>query len=161
MRSALALACSSERRKNHIEIRTAPKESPFSRKAHPMPTLAISRPATAGPIHPPALNEVEFNATALVRSSSPTISATKVCLTGASNAAAEPDRKANTYTCQSRTTPAIVRTPSMSASTPIVACVNIRSLRWFRRSAADPVQGRRRSCGANCRLITIPSADAS
>ena len=94
-----------------------------------MPTFAISKPATAGPIICAALNEVEFNATALGRSSSPTISATKVCLTGASSAAAEPDRKANTYTCQSRMTPAIVRTPSMSASTPIVAWVSIRSLR--------------------------------
>ena len=76
-----------------------------------MPTFAISKPATAGPIIWAALNEVEFNATALGRSSSPTISATKVCLTGASSAAAEPDRKANTYTCQSRMNPAIVRTP--------------------------------------------------
>ena len=48
-----------------------------------MPTLAMSRPATAGPIIPPAVNELEFRATALGRSSSPTISATKVWRTGA------------------------------------------------------------------------------
>ncbi len=74
-----------------------------------MPALAMSKPATAGPIIWAALKDVEFNATAFGRSVSPTISATKVCLTGASNAAAEPERNANTYTCQRRTAPAIVR----------------------------------------------------
>ena len=94
-----------------------------------MPTFAMSKPAMAGPIIWAALNEVEFNATAFGRSSSPTISATKVCLTGASSAAAEPDRNANAYTCQSWMTPVIVRTPRTTASMPIVAWVVIRSLR--------------------------------
>jgi hypothetical protein len=51
---------SSERRKKAIEARTAPKESPFSRIAQPVPTFAMSKPATAGPIIWAAVKEVEF-----------------------------------------------------------------------------------------------------
>src|SRR5579883_1256467 len=75
------------------------------------------------------LNELELSATALCTSSSATSSATKVWRTGASNAAALPNRNAKMYTCQSWTIPVTVSTPSARASTPIVACVAISSLR--------------------------------
>ena len=102
-REALALLLSSRTRSRYMESKTAPKDSPFRRNAQPVPTFAITRPATAGPIIWPAKNEVELSATALGRYSSPTSSPTKVCRTGASSAAAAPKTKANTYTCQSRT----------------------------------------------------------
>ncbi len=66
------------------------------RKAQPVPIAAMTTPETAGPIIRAALNEVELSATALCRSASPTSSATKVWRTGASNAAALPNRKAKT-----------------------------------------------------------------
>ena len=53
------------------EASTATKEAPLIRKAQPVPTAAITRPATAGPIMRAALNEVALSATALWRSSSP------------------------------------------------------------------------------------------
>ena len=83
-------------RRKASETSTATNEAPLIRKAQPVPTAAISRPATAGPIIRAALNEVELSATALGRSASPTSSATKVWRTGASNAVALPNRKAKT-----------------------------------------------------------------
>ena len=71
-------------------------DAPLNRNAQPVPTEAMTRPATAGPIIRAALNEVEFSAIAFDRSASPTSSATKVWRTGASNAAAQPNRNANT-----------------------------------------------------------------
>ena len=41
------------------------------------------------------------------------------------------------------------------------ACVSIRSLRWLKRSAANPLQGSNSNCGANCRPVTMPTAVAS
>ncbi|KKJ06594.1 hypothetical protein XF14_11545 [Burkholderia gladioli] len=65
-------------------------------KAQPVPTEAITTPATPGPTMRAALNTVELSATALGRSSSPTSEVTKVCRTGASKAAALPNSSANT-----------------------------------------------------------------
>ena len=48
------------------------------RNTHPEPTAAMRMPAMAGPIMRAPWNEVEFRATALERSASPTNSATKV-----------------------------------------------------------------------------------
>ncbi len=48
------------------------------RNTQPVPTAAIMKPATAGPIMRAALNDVEFSPTAFERSSSPTSSATNV-----------------------------------------------------------------------------------
>ena len=66
---------------------------PLTTNAQPVPTLAMTRPAKAGPIMRAALNDVELRATALGKCSSPTNSATKVWRTGASSAAAEPNRE--------------------------------------------------------------------
>jgi hypothetical protein len=62
----------------------------------PVPTRAISRPATAGPIIRAPLNEAEFSASALESRSSPTISDTKDWRAGASNALAQPSSSAKT-----------------------------------------------------------------
>ncbi len=83
------------------ETITAANEPAFARNAQPVPTLAITSPATAGPTMRAALNDVEFNATAFDSSASETRSETNVCRAGASNAVTHPSRSANTYTCQS------------------------------------------------------------
>ena len=72
------------------------KDAALSRKAHPVPIEAMMIPATAGPTIRAALKDVEFSAIALESSPSPTSSATNVWRTGASKAAAQPNRKANT-----------------------------------------------------------------
>ena len=95
-RWARSFACSVEVRRSESESSTATKETPLIRKAQPVPTEAMTRPDIAGPIMRAALNEVELSAIAFGRPSSLTSSATKVWRTGASNAAAEPNRKANT-----------------------------------------------------------------
>jgi hypothetical protein len=69
---------------------------PFIKKAQPVPALAITSPAAAGPTIRAALKEVELSEIALGRSSSLTSSATKVWRTGASSAATEPNTNANT-----------------------------------------------------------------
>ena len=46
-------------------------DAPLNRNAQPVPTEAMTRPATAGPIMRAALNEVEFSAIAFDRSASP------------------------------------------------------------------------------------------
>ena len=66
------------------------------RNTHPVPTVAMRTPATAGPINRAALNDVEFSATALERSASPTRSDTNVWRAGESNAVTHPSRNANT-----------------------------------------------------------------
>ena len=72
------------------------KDAPLNRNAQPVPTEAMTRPAIAGPTMRAALNEVEFSAMAFDKSRSPTSSATKVWRTGASSAALQPNRNANT-----------------------------------------------------------------
>ena len=106
------------------------------RKAQPVPKVAMVTPATAGPTICAALNEVELSATALDRSASSTRSDTKVWRAGASKAVAQPDRRANRLTCQSRTNPVTVSNPSAKASAPMMACVVMRSLRRSIWSAA-------------------------
>ncbi len=73
---------------------TAANDPALIKKTQPVPTAAISRPATAGPIMRAALNEVEFSATALDRWSSTTSSETKVWRAGASKALTHPSAKA-------------------------------------------------------------------
>jgi len=92
---ARAFGRSSELRRNDSDVSTAMNDVPLNRNAQPVPTEAIMRPATAGPIMRAALNEVEFSAIAFESSASPTSSATKVWRTGASSAALQPNRKAN------------------------------------------------------------------
>ncbi len=128
------------------------------RKTQPLPTLMMSKPATAGPSMRAALNEVELSATAFARSSSPTISETNVWRTGASKAVTQPSRKANTYTCHSCTWPLIHNIPRPSASKPMAACVHSNNFLRSSKSAAMPVRGSNNNCGPNCKAMTMPTA---
>ena len=71
------------------------------RKEGPVSKLAIKIPESAGPTKRPILKLAELRLTALATSSSPTISAVKLCLIGASMAEAIPSTAAQTNTCQS------------------------------------------------------------
>ncbi len=124
--------------------------------AQPVPTEASSTPAMAGPTMRAMLNDVEFSATALDRSRSPTSSETKVWLAGPSNAVTQPSSNANAYTCHSATAPNRVSRPSVSASTNMTDCVTTRMRRRSKRSAAEPVNGSSTMCGPNCSAITTP-----
>ena len=57
-RLARTLGCSSETRNNDMDMSTAANEMPLMRNAQPVPTLAISRPASAGPTMRAALKDV-------------------------------------------------------------------------------------------------------
>lgn len=59
-----------------------------------MPNAAINKPETPGPISLAKLKFAEFRLTAFGKSALPTISAVKLCLTGASIALAAPSAKA-------------------------------------------------------------------
>ena len=114
----------------------------------------------AGPTIRAALNEVEFSATAFDRSFSSTRSETKVWRAGESKAVTQPSRNANTYTCQSWTSPVTTRIPSPRARAPMEAWVANRSFLRSSRSAARPVRGKRRSWGPNWSAMTTPMAVA-
>ena len=90
---------------NRYEVALIKKEGPVSK-------LAINTPERAGPIKRPALKFAELRLTALATSLSPTISAVKLCLIGASIAEAIPRTAAQTKTCQSSITSATTKMPS-------------------------------------------------
>ena len=96
LRFGPSLAASVETRIRVNEKTTARNEAALMMKTQPMPMLAMSRPATPGPISRAALNDALFKPTALGRSSSGTISVTKVWRDGESIAATTPDSSAST-----------------------------------------------------------------
>ena len=88
------------------------------RNTHPVPTAAMSSPATPGPISRAALKDALFRPTAFDSLCAGTSSATNVCRTGPSMAVTHPRVSANRYTCHSCACPLSTRTPSPAASTP-------------------------------------------
>ena len=74
-------------------------EAALSKNDGPVPNAAINKPETPGPINRARLKFAEFKLTALPRSARPTISAVKLCRTGASIALDNPKVNAQTKTC--------------------------------------------------------------
>jgi len=158
-RTARRLWRSSPWRRNVSEQSTPPNDRAF-RQEGPNP---FRRPRSAGPRgrDPPHARGVERGGVERHRVGQVGFAhqIRNECLPrGASNAAAQPWRKANTYTCQSWTTPVTVSSPSVSAQRPIAACVAIKSLRRSKKSAAKPLKGSISICGPNCSAITRPTA---
>ncbi len=120
------------------EVTTATKLPELIRKQVPVPTVAISRPAIAGPIARATLTSTELRLTALRRCSAPTISIMNDCRAGFSNALLRPSKQASTPICQTCTEPVTVSNPSTSACTPIALCKTTISLRLSTRSAITP-----------------------
>ncbi len=77
------------------EATTATKLAPLTTKHQPSPTVAISTPATAGPIARATFVIVELRLTALRRSPGPTISSTNAWREGFSKQLLSPSTKAN------------------------------------------------------------------
>jgi len=124
---------------------------------HPVPTLAISRAARAGPTSRVAWNTAAFRAIAARSWLGGTTSATKACLAGASKAKISPLSSANAYTSAARTAPAIVMTASAAVAAAFSVCVVSRMLRFGSRSATPPVYRPRESIGRNCSAIVTPT----
>src|SRR5450756_2734496 len=77
---------------------TAKNEAALSMKVHAIPVVTMRMPAIAGPTMRDALTMTLFKPTALVRSSGPTISTTKLCRAGLSTELMAPMTKASTHT---------------------------------------------------------------
>lgn len=137
---------------------TASVDSAFTRNTQPVPVQVIITPAMAGPTIRARLNVDEFSATALARFSRPTISPTKLCRTGGSNAVNTPNTRHSRYTCHSWTTPVTSSSPSTTALTAMPACTPISSLRLSTRSASTPAHSVRNNVGRNCSAAAMPSA---
>ncbi len=137
---------------------TAPKLAALIRKAGPVPSKAMTRPATPGPASRARLKEALFRATALGRSSAGTSSETNAWRAGASNALATPRPSARRYTCQSSAVPVTTSRPRQRAKKPMAVWVITSSLRLFIRSASTPAKGPRNRMGRNCRPVVTPAA---
>ena len=80
---------------------TATNEAALTRKVEARFVTAISRPAIAGPMMRDELMITLFRATALPRSSRPTISTAKLCRVGLSTTLMKPRTRASIHTIQS------------------------------------------------------------
>jgi hypothetical protein len=124
---------------------------------HPVPTLAMSRAAMAGPMSRVAWNTAAFSAIAARSCPGGTTSATKDCLAGASKAKIRPLRSANAYTSVACTAPATVMTASAVVAPAFSVCVVSRMRRFGSRSASPPVCRPSISIGRNCSAIVTPT----
>ena len=114
------------------------KDRPLKRKAKPVPTPVISRPATAGPTRRADWKLAEFRLTAFCSCPGPTISETKDCRAGLSTTVARPTAKAATYTCHTWTWPVRVRTARAMAVRAIDDWVTSSVGRLRSRSTRTP-----------------------
>ena len=117
---------------------TATKLAALTRKQTPSPTLAMSRPATAGPTVRATLTSTELRLTALRRCLEPTISIMNDWRAGFSKALLRPSRAASTPISQRCTDPVTVSRPRISAWMPIALCSAIIVRRLSTRSAITP-----------------------
>ena len=122
------------------------------------PTAAIITPATDGPTTRARLNMIELSATALCRSSRPTISTVKDWRVGTSMAFSRPNIRASAATCQISTTPVKVSVASVSACSRKPPCVNSSSVRRSIRSAIVPPRAEKKNTGPCWRKPMNPSA---
>ena len=123
-----------------------------------VPAMAMTTPATEGPTSLAPLNSPELSATALIRSSFPTISITIACRVGCSNAFDTPSTNARMYTCHSSASPVATSTARSNAWTIASARVARMRSRLFTRSAITPAGSTKRVIGKNWRVVTIPNA---
>src|ERR1035441_5091719 len=137
---------------------TARKLTPLTKKHHPSPMPATSRPAMAGPTTRDALNMEELSAMAFIRSRLPTISTMKDWRAGISKEFAVPSRAERTKMCQMRTDPESVSAASTKASNMEAVCVAMTMWRRLYRSATMPPTADKRKtgiCPANPTARTI------
>src|SRR6266446_5410966 len=120
--------------------RTRRWPAPLTAKAGATPTLAMTRPAAAGPTIRAPLNAAELSATALTTSSRPTVSFTNDCRTTLKSVLARPAHSARTPTCQYATTPVATSAATVSAVHACAAWVAM-SRRRFGHAVGDGAAG--------------------
>ena len=106
------------------------------------------------------LNIIELMAMALGKSSRPTISTTKACRAGPSNALTTPVSAASTMISQTCTSPVKVNAARMKASSMAEACVMTSRLRLLTRSTTTPPHGEINSDGIAAANPTRPSINS-
>jgi hypothetical protein len=144
----------------HSAISIAPNDSEFRRKHVAIPTVAITMPASAGPMIRADCTIRLFRLTALTTRSRPTSSITKLWRAGLSIALTEPLTNTSAMTTSTVTWPVIVSIHSVSAGSAISDWVQASSLRLESRSARTPPQAPANSIGVNCRAVVMPTAVA-
>src|SRR5438093_12404091 len=97
--------------------------APLNTNAGATPTLAMTRPAAAGPTIRAPLNAAALSATALTTSSRPTVSFTNDCRTTLKSVLARPAHSARTPRCQYATTPVATSVATVSAAHACAAWV--------------------------------------
>ncbi|CAB4795751.1 unannotated protein [freshwater metagenome] len=122
-----------------------------------MPNAAINKPETPGPISLAKLKFAELRLTAFGKSALPTISAVKLCLTGASIALAVPRANAKKKTCQSFTCSVMTSKPRVVAEIPPAKLQIISVLRLLNLSAIFPPCILKSKAGKNCNPTTNPT----
>ena len=123
-------------------VSTAPNDTAFSAKHTPSPTIAISAPASDGPITRARLNIIELSAMAWRKSSRPTMSSVIAWRDGMSNALMRPRPNASTmisHTCTMPVERQHRRAGSPAPSTSSASMISIR--RRSTRSAIMPPNG--------------------
>jgi len=98
----------------------------------------------------------EFKAMAFKRSSFQTISLTKACLIGASNAITKPKHKAKNITCHTLTSPVKVRKAKINAKNMALDWVKIRNFLFLIRSANTPAGKEKKRTGSPAKALTSP-----
>ena len=116
-------------------------------------TAAIDGPTTRA-----AFMLTLFSVMALLTSSGPTSSSTKVRRAGVSTTATKPSPMATANTIQSCTAPVTVSSPSSSARDAAAIWVAISSLRVSKRSTTTPPSGPKKVTGRNWQAVTRPSS---
>ena len=142
----------------HSPAMATTKEMPLRRKHHPMPTVAMSSPASAGPRIRVPMAMVELRLTALDTCSPGTSSLTRVRRPGPSKVLATPRTVARTYTAAGVTRPVTDSVPIASALTIITAELSVISRRVSLRSTTAPAHATSRSVGRNWQIVRMPTA---
>ena len=130
----------------------------MSAKHGATPAVAITTPASAGPIVRAPLISAAPRLTAFTSRSGPTSSTRNACRAGWSTALTAPRAKISASSSHSSIAPVTVRANSATAGSAIAVCVMIRSRRLGKRSAISPPQAPPTSIGANCSAAAAPTA---
>lgn len=125
-----------------------------------MPTVAISRAATAGPTTLALFITTPLRLIALARSRGGTSVAAKACLAGESATDTRPLATPTATSSPTLAAPKSAATHSAAASNPDANWVPISSMRRSNRSASTPPHGPSNSVGSDPAASTRPSAVA-
>ena len=136
----------------------AANDAALTRKQSATPTVAIVRPASAGPATRATCTSALLSPTAFTRRAELTSSTRNACRAGLSTTFTAPRANTSTKIIHGCTTPDPASSQSVSAGSAIAACVNMRRRRLSGRSAITPPQAPKSSIGVNCSAVVTPTA---